>query len=156
MRTRADRDRARRRWRLALAVGLLLMTAARVSGMAAETAVAAASTEQLRARVAAFDTRLREFRAAYQSELLQISHNDSIQDADSELDRIRARYARRFSDQFEAEGITLRDELLRRLSGVPVGGTGKDAALLEGGRLSDPASLSSLAGYLSRLAAELP
>ena len=150
---------AGRRWRIAVAVGLLLAIAARIPGAAAESgtaSLAGVSSTELRARVAAFDARLREFRAAYVIARLGIAHDDSIQDADSELDRVQASYERRFSDGFKAEGLALRDELLRRANGAPVTVTRKEAALLEDGALGDPPALSGLAGYLAGLAADLP
>ncbi|HTZ81517.1 MAG TPA: hypothetical protein VMC10_26640 [Stellaceae bacterium] len=103
-----------------------------------------------------FNVRLKSFRTAYEQELLEITRNDSIQDPDSELDRIQARYAARFSEQFKPEGAALRDELLRRLDRPLTPAIREHAPLLESEQLADPDALSDLADYLARLATELP
>lgn len=156
----------RARWCFAIAVALLLVWSVHVSSvMAAGDAAAdglappslAGSTrEQLRAEVDAFDVRLRALGAAYEVDRLDIAHNDSIQDQESELDRIEAHYEQRFAEQFKAEGMALRNELLRRLNRPPPAEIGTERSVLEEGRLAEPASLSDLADYLSRLAGELP
>jgi len=131
------------------------------SGASAESAVAPPSLsrstrDQLRMAVDTFNVRLKSFRTAYEQELLEITRNDSIQDPDSELDRIQARYAARFSEQFKPEGAALRDELLRRLDRPLTPAIREHAPLLESEQLADPDALSDLADYLARLATELP
>src|SRR5579862_1105150 len=141
----------RARWCFAIAVELLLVSSVHVSNIMAAGGAATESLappplagftrEQLRAAVDAFDVRVRALGAAYEVERLEIAHNDSIQDEESELDRIQAHYERRFAEQFKAEGLALRNELLRRLSRPPAAGIEAERSLLEEGRLAEPAAL---------------
>lgn len=111
---------------------------------AAGSGLAALTNAELRAQVADFVAGMKAFENAYRLERLQITNNDSIQDPESELDRIDAGHARRFLRDYRPRAFSLRGELLRRLNRPPAVESGKDA------------SPADLAADLTELAAQLP
>ena len=111
---------------------------------------------QLRAETEAFAAGIRTFENAYKLERGQIANNNSIQDAQSELDRIRTGYGERFRRDYRPRALTLRGELLRRLNRPLTPEIAAATAPADGGPLAGPSPLADMSDSLSALAAELP
>ncbi len=123
---------------------------------AIEPALAGLTNAQLRAETEDFAAGIRTLENAYKLERAQIANNNSIQDAQSELDRIRAGYAERFRRDYRPRAVSLRRELLRRLNRPLTGEIAAATSPADGGPLAGPSPLSDLGDYLSGLAAQLP
>ncbi len=123
---------------------------------AIESPLAGLTDAQLRAETAAFAAGIKTLEDAYKLERGQIANNNSIQDAQSELDRIRAGYAERFRRDYRPRALTLRGELLRRLNRPLTPEISAATSPADGGPLAGPSPLADLGDYLSALAAKLP